>query len=155
MKGKSGYGNFYSKIKDYYTEFLTSTFCGGKSASSSTLLNSIIASALLRVRMDKNVFQICFVLMTPSSAFFFLRLEIQAEGFLFILALNIDDLETFDYGQSRASGKFKHQQVTILLILNLPIEYGDVVFRIALVTLPFGVNSGRNSIQIFLILWIC
>jgi hypothetical protein len=55
MKGKSGYDNFYSKIKDYYTEFLTSNFCGGKSANSSTLVNSIIASAVLRVKMDENV----------------------------------------------------------------------------------------------------
>ena len=29
MKGKSGYGSFYAKVKDYYTEFLMSTFCRG------------------------------------------------------------------------------------------------------------------------------
>jgi hypothetical protein len=82
----------------------------------------------------------------PSSASFFLSLEVYAVRFLFISALNIYDLETFDYGQSRASGKFKQEQVAILLILNLSIEYGDVVFRTALVTLPFGVNFGRNGI---------
>jgi len=32
MKGKSGNDNFYVKIKHYYTEFVTSTFCGSKSA---------------------------------------------------------------------------------------------------------------------------
>jgi hypothetical protein len=55
MKGKSGRDNFYGKIKDFYTEFLMSTFRRSKCANSSTLINSMTASAMIRVQMAENV----------------------------------------------------------------------------------------------------